>query len=267
MATRILENFTVGQVRTGLLDMARVNLAVLNSVLPTTIVPGLPYLFRSTEHMRNVLDGPIGDRILSDMEAEGFVGLCFYDQGARSFYSSKRAIRRVEDFQGLNVRVQPSDIWAELVKTLGAKPVPIPFDQVTAALRAGAIDTSENNWPTYVATGHHHIARYFSRTEHSMMPGVLIFSRKIWTELSSSDQRAVRAAAKDSVAFMRGKLDAYEVSARLKAENSGSLVIDDVDRRSFTEISAPRYPKLLPNSRLQQMVRDIEADVASASVP
>jgi TRAP-type C4-dicarboxylate transport system substrate-binding protein len=167
----------------------------------------------------------------------------------------------------LKVRVQPSDIWAELVRTLGAKPVGIPFDQVTAALKTGVIDASESNWPTYVATGHHQVARYFSRTEHSMMPGVLIFSKKVWTELSSSDQRMVRAAAKDSVTFMRSRLDAYEVSARLKAENSGSVVIDDVDRKSFARTLLPLYPKLLPDPRLQQMVRDIEADVAFASVP
>jgi len=261
------ENFTVGQVRTGMLDMARVNLAVLNSSVPTTIVPSLPYLFRSTEHMRRVLDGPIGDRILADMEGEGLIGLCFYDQGARSFYSSKGPIRRVEDFQGLKVRVQPSDIWAELIRTLGGKPMPIPFDQVAGALKSGMIDASENNWPTYVATGHHRVAKYYSLTEHSMMPGVLIFSRKIWTELSPADRRAVRAAARESVAFMRNRLDAYEVSARLKAENSGSLVIDDVDRKSFARVLLPLYPKLLPNPRLQQMVLDVQADVETGSVP
>lgn len=261
------ENFTVGQVRTGLLDMARVNLAVFNSMQPETIVPSLPYLFRSTDHMRHVLDGPIGDRILAAMEPAGFIGLCFYDLGARSFYSTKGPIRNVDDFKGLNVRVQPSDIWVEMIRTLGAKPIAIPFDQVAAALKAGVIDTSENNWPAYVATGHHRVAKYYSLTEHSMMPGMLVFSKKVWTELSAADRRAIRAAAKDSVAFMRGKLDAYEVSARLKAENAGSQVIDNVDRKSFADELRPLYPKLLPNPRLREMIRETQADVGIASVP
>jgi tripartite ATP-independent transporter DctP family solute receptor len=261
------ENFTVGQVRTGLLDMARVNLAVFNSMQPETIVPSLPYLFRSAEHMRRVLDGPIGDRILAAMEPAGFVGLCFYDLGARSFYSTKGPIRNVGDFKGLSVRVQPSDIWAEMIRTLGAKPIAIPFDQVAAALKAGVIDASENNWPTYVATGHHRVAKYYSLTEHSMMPGVLVFSRKVWTELSPADQRSVRASARDSVAFMRGKLDAYEVSARLTAENSGSQVIDDVDHKSFADALRPLYSKLLPNPRLQEIIREVQAGVGVAKVP
>lgn len=261
------ENFTVGQVRTGLLDMARVNLAVFNSLQPETIVPALPYLFRSIDHMRRVLDGPIGDRILASLDHDGFVGLCFYDLGARSFYSARGPIRNVGDLNGLAVRVQPSDIWAELIRALGAKPMAIPFDRVAAALKAGVIDASENTWPAYVATGHHRVARYYSLTEHSMMPGVLVFSKQVWTELSPQDQHAIRAAAKDSVTFLRGRLDAYEVSARLKAENSGSQVIDDVDRKSFADVLRPHYSKLLPNPRLQQMIRDAQADVEVATVP
>jgi tripartite ATP-independent transporter DctP family solute receptor len=261
------EDFTIGRVRTVRIDMARVNLAALNSILPTAIVPSLPYLFRSAEHMRHVLDGPIGDGILADLKEQGLIGLCFYDQGARSFYSSKGPIRTPKDFQGLNVSLPSSETWAELVRIMGARPVSLPFDQIGAALKTGVIDASENNWPTYVATGHHNFAKYFSRTEHSMMPGVVIFSAQIWNELSAADRRTLRAAAKNSVPFMRSKLYDYEVSARLKAENSGSIVIDDVDRDAFARLLLPLYPKLLRNARVQQMIRDVEAVTESASVP
>jgi tripartite ATP-independent transporter DctP family solute receptor len=261
------ENFTAGQVRIGLLDMARVNLAVFNSLAPATIVPSLPFLFRSTEHLRRVLDGPIGRQILASLEGEGFIGLCFYDMGARSFYSSKGPIRSVDDLKGLAVRVQPSDISVEMIKAMGARPVPMPFDHVTAALKAGVVDASENNWPAYVAAGHHRVAKYYSLTEHSMMPGVLVFSKKVWTELSPADRVALRAAAKESVPFMRARLDAYEVAARIRAENSGSQVIDNVDRKSFADVLLPLYPTLLPNPHLQALVRDVQADDEVASMP
>ena len=128
--------------------MARVNLSVFNSALPATIVPSLPFVFRSTAHMRRVLDGPIGQQILLSMESRGLIGLCFYDAGARSFYSTKKPIRRVADMKGLAVRVQPSDITAEMVRAMGARPVAIPFDRVRAALKAGVLDVAENTWPT-----------------------------------------------------------------------------------------------------------------------
>jgi tripartite ATP-independent transporter DctP family solute receptor len=261
------ENFTTAQVRTGALDMARVNLAVLNSMVPSTVVPSLPFLFRSVEHMRRVLDGPIGEKILFDMEAEGLIGLCFYDMGARSFYSTKRPIRSVDDMKGLAVRVQPSDVAVEVIKAMGAKPVPMPFDRVAAALNAGVIDASENSWAAYVGAGHDRVARYFNLTEHSMMPGVLIFSKRVWVELSPSDRVAIRAAAKESVSSMRGKLDAYEITARLRAENTGSQVVDTVDRKSFARNLVPLYPTLAPDPSLQRMIRQVQADTDVASVP
>ncbi len=72
------ESFTLGQLRNGTLDMARVNIAALNSAAPATVVLTLPYLFRSTAHERRVLDGPIGEEILASLERAGFIGLCFY---------------------------------------------------------------------------------------------------------------------------------------------------------------------------------------------
>jgi tripartite ATP-independent transporter DctP family solute receptor len=261
------ENFTIAQVRTGTLDMARVNLAVFNSMVPATIVPSLPFLFRSTGHMRRVLDGPIGDQILASMESEGFIGLCFYDMGARSFYSRKGPIHSVDDMKGLAVRVQPSDISVEMIKAMGARPVAVPFDRITAALKAGVIDVSENSWPAYVGAGHYRVAKYYSLTEHSMMPGVLVFSKRVWTELSPADRRAVRAVAKESVSFMRDRLDRYHVAARLKAEKSGSEVIDTVDRKSFADVLIPLYPTLLPAPFLQAMIRQVQADAEISSVP
>jgi tripartite ATP-independent transporter DctP family solute receptor len=260
------ESLTVGQIRTGLLDMARVNLSGFNSLILATVVPSLPFLFRSTSHMRRVLDGPIGQQILANMESEGVIGLCFYDLGARSLYS-RQPIRHVDDMNGLSVRVQPSDIWVEMVKAMGAKPVAMPFDRISAGLKAGVIDVAENNWPTYVAAGHDRVARHYSRTEHSMTPGVLVFSKKVWSELSPADRRLIRDAARDSVFFMRARLDAYEVTARLKAEAAGAQVIDTVNRKSFADVLLPLYPRLLPDLRLQAMVQDIRKDLEVASVP
>lgn len=261
------ENFTVGQVQTGLLDMARVNLSVFNSALPATIVPSLPFVFRSAAHMRRVLDGPLGQQILLSMESRGLIGLCFYDAGARSFYSTKNPIRRVADVKGLAVRVQPSDITAEMIRAMGARPVAIPFDRVRAALKAGVLDVAESTWPNYVAAGHDRVAPYFNLTEHSMMPSVLVFSRKIWIELSSDEQKAVRAAARDSVTFLRRHIDSYEVEARLKAESNGVQVIDNVDRKSFANALVPLYPTLAPEPGLQAMVHEAQSDGDTASVP
>src|SRR5688500_5378868 len=110
------EKDNIEQLRLGGLDMMRINVGPLNSVVPETLVTVLPFVFRSTEHMRKVLDGPIGDEILASMESHGLVGLAFYDSGSRSFYTSKKPIRAVGDVKGLKVRVQQSDIFVAMIE-------------------------------------------------------------------------------------------------------------------------------------------------------
>jgi len=258
-ADRDSENFTIGSVRNGMLDMARVNIEVLNSLAPATVVPALPYLFRSTSHMRRVLDGPIGEEILASLSSANVVGLCFYDMGASSFYSRK-PIRRAEDLRGLMVRVQPANSSVAIVRALGATPVPIPASRVLAAFKAGVIDADDDNWTSYVSAGHFKIATHYGLTRHSMAPGVVVFSKIVWDQLPQTDRAIIRAAAKESVAHMRASSDASELAARQQAEQAGVEVIDDVDRNSFAAALTPLHATLVSDPKLQDMVRRIQAD-------
>ena len=94
------EKETIDQVKIGALDFTRVNVGPMNGICPLTQVPTMPFLFNSIAHMRKSLDGPVGDEILKSCEAVGFVGLAFYDSGARSIYA-KKPIKTVADAKGL----------------------------------------------------------------------------------------------------------------------------------------------------------------------
>jgi TRAP-type C4-dicarboxylate transport system substrate-binding protein len=266
-ADRDSENFTIASVRNGTLDMARVNVAGLNSRAPATIVPTLPYLFRSTAHMRRILDGPVGEEILASLSSTGLVGLCFQDMGTHSFYSTTKAIRRADDMRGLTVRVQPAAASVMVVRALGATPVPMPFDRIQSALQTNAIDAVSDNLTTYVTAGHFKLARHYSFTKHSMAPGVLVVSKIVWDQLPSPDRAIIRAAAKESVARMRANFDATELEARRTAEQDGVEMIDDVDRKSFADAMVPLYPTLLGDAKLLDMVNRIRADDEVANKP
>ena len=259
---RDTENYTVAQVRNGTLDMARVNLGVLNSVAPSTVVPVLPYLFRSKAHARRSLDGPVGDEILASLEAQGLIGLCFYDGGPRHFYSSKRAVRTPDDVKGLKVRVQQADVWAGMIRMLGAEPVAVPTDRVYLTLQSGMVDSAEHNWPTYVSMRHYHVAKYFSQTEHSMAPAVLVFSKVVWDTLSRDDQKIIRSAAKDSVPLMRRLWDDYETSGRKTVEAAGGEIVTDVNRKAFADLLTPYYPPVTMDPALQALIARVRADEA-----
>ena len=255
------ENYTLGQLRNGTLDMARINLNTLNSAVPASVVLTLPHLFRSTEHERKVLDGPIGEEILASLESAGVIGLCFYDGGPKSTYGVK-PIRKPADLRGMKYRVQASSNWSRMVRALGAQAVAMPQSRVATAMRAGVVDLADGTWSSFVALGHHRVAKSFSLTEHARPPGVLVFSRLIWDTLSREDQVIIRTAAHDSVAFYRRLRDEHEAAARRVAEAAGVLTVSDIDYEGFASALVPLHATAVSDARLRAMIERIKADGA-----
>ena len=252
------ENFLIGRVRNGTLDLARVNIESLNDAVETTIPPALPYIFKSRLHLRHVLDGPIGDEILAAIERQGLIGLCFYDVGSRSFYA-KKPIRSVGDMRGMKVRMQSSTIWVATMKAINATAVLISYNQVHDALKTDLIDAAENTWTSYISSGDYEVGKFYSLTEHSMAPEVLVFSKKVWDGLSKEEQGIIRIAAKESVPYMRKLWDEREVSARKAIIDTGSQFVTDVDKKSFSDAMLPVRMMLLADPKLREMVTHIEA--------
>jgi tripartite ATP-independent transporter DctP family solute receptor len=252
------EKDTIDQTRFGVIDMNRINLAPLNNLVPETTVPGLPFLFRSVDHMRKVMDGPIGEEILKALEPHGLVGLAYYDSGARSFYNTKRPVTKPEDMKGLKVRVQQSDLFIALVGALGANATPMPFGEVFSALQTGVIDGAENNWPSYESTRHFEVAKHYSLTEHSMSPEVLVMSKRAFDKLTPADQQLVRAAAKESVMKMRELWEAREKAAEAAVKAKGAQ-ITSVDKAAFIEAMKPVYDRFVTSPKLKDLVARIQA--------
>ncbi len=237
------EKETIEQTRVGAIDINRTNVALLGGFVPAMNVLAMPFLFRSTAHLREVLDGPIGQEMLKSFEPYGFVGLAFYDSGPRSIYSSIRPIHSLTDIKGLRIRVQQSELMSDMVRALGAEPVELPYGQVLTALATHLIDGAENNWPSYITSDHYRYAAYCTPTEHAMSPEVLVMSLKAWSSLSTEDQNIFREAAAASSRFMHQKWHDLEQRSQEQAEEAGVTVIKDFDRKPFEAAMAPIYEK------------------------
>src|SRR5947207_8965137 len=250
------EKDTVEQVKIGALDMVRVNTSAFHGIVPESMIPAFPFLFRDIEHFRKTMYGPQGEKILAAFDKAGFVGLCFYESGARSMYA-KKPIKSVADMKGLKVRVQPSDLWVSLISAMGASPAPMPFAEVYTGLKTGLIDAAENNIPSYEETKHFEAAPVFSETMHAMPPEVLVFSKKVWDTLTKEEQAALRKAAKDSVPVMRKLWDEREAKSRKVAEAGGAQVVTIADKKAFSDAMAPVVAKFANTPKLQELVRRI----------
>ena len=240
----------------GGIDFNRVNLAPLNSIEPLTIVAGLPFIFESTAHMRRVVDGPIGEEILASLERHGLIGLCFYDSGARSFYNTRGPIRTPGDMKGLKLRVPGSDLYIDMVRSLGADAVPMPLDEVYQSLAQGVIDGAENNWPSFENGRHFEVARYYSLTRHLLAPEVFVMSKATWDDMSADDQATIRQAARDSVPYMRQLWDEQVEKSRAIILSSG-VEVNEVDPAPFAEAMTSMWEASLTTDRQRALVERI----------
>jgi tripartite ATP-independent transporter DctP family solute receptor len=248
------EKETIDMVKIGALDFTRVNVGPMNQICPLTQVPTMPFLFDSIAQMRKVLDGPVGDEILKSCEAFGFVGLAFYDSGARSIYA-KKPIKTVADAKGLKIRVQQSDLWVALVSAMGANATPMPYGEVLMGLKTGLIDAAENNIPSFDTAKHYESVKYYSKTEHSMAPEILVMSKAVFDKLPAAEQAMIRAAAKESVPFERQKWDEQEAKSLAAVKAGGAEIVTDVDKKSFQAAMGPVYEKFMTTPDMKRLVK------------
>jgi tripartite ATP-independent transporter DctP family solute receptor len=227
--------------------------------VPQTAIVSLPYVFRNTEHMHHVMDGPIGDEILADFQPYDLVGLAFYDGGSRSFYNSEKPIKSIDDLKGMKFRVMQSDVFVDMVNALGANATPMPYGEVYSSIQTGVIDGAENNFPSYESSGHYEVAKYMTLDEHLIVPEVLVMSKASWDKLSPEDQEIIKQAAKESVPYMREQWQAREKESEAKVEAAGVEVVTDIDKQPFMDAMGPVYEKYVTTPELKDLVDRIQA--------
>ncbi|NYT31232.1 TRAP transporter substrate-binding protein [Rhizobium sp. WYCCWR 11128] len=252
------EKDTIEQVRSGVIELNRVSMAPFNGTVKESIVPALPYIFRSEEHMHKVMDGAIGDQIKKAFEPAGLVVLAFYDAGARSFYNKTKPINSVADMKGLKFRVIQSDIFVDMVAALGANATPMPYGEVYSGIETGVIDGAENNFPSYDTAKHAEVAKNYSLDEHTILPEVFVMNKAAFDKLTPEDQAVFKQAAKDSVAKQRELWSAKVTESRANVEKLGAQ-ISTPDKKGFIDAMAPVYEKHVKDDVLKKMVEDVKA--------
>lgn len=249
---------TIEQVRSGVIDLNRVSMAPWNSLVPLTMIPSLPYLFRSAEHARKVMSGPIGDEIAAGFEEHGVVVLTYYDGGSRSFYNSQKPINSIADLAGMKFRVIQSDVFVDMVAALGASATPMPYGEVYSGIETGVIDGAENNFPSYESAKHFEVAKYYALDEHTIVPEVFVMSRTAWDALTPEDQEIFKQAARESMEKQWELWDARVAQSRGIVEAAGSEITTP-DKQPFIDAMKPVYDKYVNTPELQDLVARIQA--------
>jgi tripartite ATP-independent transporter DctP family solute receptor len=234
----------VQMLKSGEIDVAEFSSGPLSDAVPGIKVLNLPFLFTDSAHMFRHLDGKLGERFSANLKAAGFVVLGWYDGGGRSFYCVK-PVNNIRDLAGMNIRVQQSEVYIEMVKLMEAKPVALPFKDVLGALEQGKVDCAENNLPSYESTGHYKVAKNVYMTNHVISPEALVVSTKLWDKLSKEDKAAFTEAGAKSAILMRELWNKRVAAALESTTKQGSQFVKVRDASPMVRRMGPLYGKYM----------------------
>lgn len=175
-----------------------------------------PFLFNNAREADAVLDGPIGQKVMDKLRDKGLVGLVYWENGFRNMTNNRRPITKMEDFDGIKLRVMQNPVYLDSFKRLGANAIPLPFSELFSALETKAVDGQENPYNTILSSKFFEVQKYLSVTNHVYSPWILLASRKWWDTLSKDEQKVLMDAARASREFERR--DTREEAARALAD-------------------------------------------------
>jgi TRAP-type C4-dicarboxylate transport system substrate-binding protein len=167
------------------------------------------------------------------------------DGGARNFYNSKHAIKSVEDLKGLKIRTMGNPIFVEMVNAMGGNGVAMGYDQLINAMQTGVVDGAENNYPSYANGQHYRYAKYYSVSEHLILPEILVFSKKIWDTLAKEDQALIKKFAREAQMEQRKLWAVMERQSldQMKKEGVTPITFNEQQKKAFQDAVKPVWEK------------------------
>lgn len=252
------EQQCVELLQIGSLAITKVSAAVLESFTDNFQVLGLPYIFRSSEHSFHVLDGDIGKELLLSTEQYNVRGLCYYDAGARSFYSIDTPIKTPDDLKGMKIRVMKSQTAMNLVKAMGGSPTPISWGELYTALQSGVVDGAENNPPSLYTSRHYEVCKHYTLNEHTRVPDVVIISTVVWNRLNDQEKQWLQEAANESVVAQRKYWEESEKESLAKVQEAG-VTIYYPDKGPFSEKVQDMLEAYRSSPELYDLIKRIQA--------
>lgn len=179
-----------------------------------------PFLFNNAQEADTVLDGPVGNKVRAKLEEKGLVGLVYWENGFRNLTNNKRAVAKLEDLDGIKLRVMQNTVFLDSFKTLGANAIPLPFSELFSALETKAVDGQENPYNTILSSKFYEVQKYLTVTNHVYSPWIVTVSKKFWDQLSPAEKKVLQDAAVKSRDFERKDTrdEAAKALADLKAK-------------------------------------------------
>lgn len=251
------EREVLEQVQGGGVDLTKVSAAALENFSAQYSVFSLPYIFEDEEHFFESMNSEATQDLFEATEDDGFIGLTWYDSGARSFYTQDTPIEHPDDLQGMRIRVMDSQTQIEMLEAMGGAPTPMPYDEIYTALQQGVVDGAESN-PTALTSGNHgEVAQAFSFDEHARIPDLLVVSAETWNDLSSEQQEIIQTASDESTEYQI-ELWAEAVDEAMEEAEEMGVEFYYPDQEPFREAVEPVLEEYRENDEMAELMDEFE---------
>lgn len=252
------EKEMIEQTQVGAINIARISLGPMGTVVPEVNVFNMPFVFRNEAHMRAVIDGPIGQEILDKISNSPakLVALGWMDGGSRSLYT-KKPVRTPADLKGMKVRMMGNPLFVDTMNAMGGNGIAMGYGEVFSALQTGVIDGAENNPPSMFTSNHYSAGtKYYAQTNHLIIPEIFVMSKVTWDKFTPPEQALVKKLSKEAQLEQRGMWDktVADYSAKLKAAGVEFIA---VDQKPFYDATAPVRAKY--GAAYAELIKRIEA--------
>ena len=231
---------TVSAMQGGTVEMTVMNASLLAGVSKEMAIFDFPFMFNNTREADAVSDGPVGQKLLDKLQEKGLVGLDYWDLGFRQVHTAKKPIAKADDFKGMKMRVIPTPIYVDFMKSLGASPVPMPFTETYTAMEQGAIDGMTNPLLNIPDGKYEEVSKYLTITNHMYTPQAVVVSKKFWDKLTPAEQKLMRETAQETAVYQRKV-----------ARDAAAVVLNEIRKKGMTvfELSPEEIAKLRERSK------------------
>ena len=233
------ERESIEAVQLGTQELAFSSTGPIPNFVPETKILDVPFLFRDKAHARAVLDGPIGQEMLTKFDAKGFKALAWAENGVRHMTNSKRDVKTPEDLKGLKMRTMENPVHIAAYKGLGIVTTPMAFPEVFTALQQGTVDGQENPLSVIMSAKFDQVQKHLSLTGHVYSPAIFVMNKAAFEKLSAADKTAFIEAAKEGTKLNRARVDQDDATGVTELRAKGMTVIENVDKAKFVAMLAP----------------------------
>ncbi|MEC5162113.1 TRAP-type transport system periplasmic protein [Janthinobacterium sp. CG_23.3] len=253
-----MQNALIG----GAQEMTVVSTATLVGIVSDFGVYDLPFVFGNEREADAILDGPFGQALNAKLQDKGLVGLVYWENGFRNLTNSKRPVTKLEDMQGIKLRVMQNPVYIDMFKSFGANAVPLAFSELFTALETGTVDGQENPVNTIQSSKFYEVQKFLSLTKHVYSPWIVLVSKKWWDKLSADEKKALQASAEAARDFERkdSRDSAGKALEFLKQKGMQVNVVSDKELVRMRDTSRGAMQKFASDGHVA-LIKDLQTNL------